>query len=91
MGPTGTTGGLLDGVEAILDNDMIFLEPYVSASFSRMGNNRLILRTASSAVGASHVGVIDSTARTTSPFLRIEHGSATFSIRLARPSIRSPR
>lgn len=33
MGPTGTTGGLLDGVEAILDNDMIFLEPYVRASF----------------------------------------------------------
>ncbi len=30
MGPTGTIERLLDGVEAILGNESIFLEPYVS-------------------------------------------------------------
>ncbi|CAD6567611.1 MAG: hypothetical protein TREMPRED_003748 [Tremellales sp. Tagirdzhanova-0007] len=29
IGPTGIIGSLLDGIEAILDNEMIFLEPYL--------------------------------------------------------------
>ena len=30
MGPTSIIWGLVDGVEAVLDNEVIFLEPYVS-------------------------------------------------------------
>ncbi len=30
MGPTGIIGDLVDGVEAVLDNEVIFLEPYAS-------------------------------------------------------------
>lgn len=30
MGATGTIGCLIDVVEAILDNDVLFVEPYVS-------------------------------------------------------------
>ncbi len=32
MGPTIVLSGLLDAVQAILDNESVFLEPYVSGS-----------------------------------------------------------
>jgi hypothetical protein len=32
MGSTGVIGGLLDGVEGMLENESIFLEPYVSGT-----------------------------------------------------------
>lgn len=30
MGSTGVLGGLISGIEALLENEAIFLEPYVS-------------------------------------------------------------
>lgn len=40
-GATGTIGCLIDVVEAILDNDVLFVEPYVSAVGDRLGGTLL--------------------------------------------------